>query len=163
MTRTVEIRDFDRSVSGHMLQRLFEQHGCVKRVTLPKRGEKKRALVEFSSNREAAAAIDALDGTAPHRAGGSYKELKKINPEFVWSLNLLSEDHLWEEDPRDTTRVEKEIVSEKKKNMRYVESLGKEISVEKSLHQRKPLVYVRTGRSPPETAASKERGAERRL
>lgn len=137
MTGTVKIENIDRNIGAFVVRRFFGRHGDIKKITLPKRNGPPHAFVEFAERSEAKRAIRALQSTTASTIAGKFKQQLRISPEFVWQLSLVTPDDLWEEDAQDRTQVERQIVREKKRNLRYVETLGKEITLRPSEKQRK--------------------------
>lgn len=138
MPGIVKIANLDRFITAEIIKKYFRHFGDIKKVAMPKKSAP-YAQVEFATTAQAKRAIAELDNTTLHTLRGKTQRVKQCNPHFVWELSLLSPDYLWEEDPHDTTEVEKRIVNQKKKNMNYVESLAKEIKLSPRAPQR-PII-----------------------
>lgn len=135
MRGVVKIHNVTRSITRRIIEAFFNRHGAIKKITMPNRSTK-YALVEYSTEEEAEKALKELDGTTLKDIHRRNKLTKNAPGEFIWNLSILSEDYLWEEDEQDITRIEKEIVKQKKRNLCYVESVGDKIVLAQDVRQR---------------------------
>ncbi|KAI5172276.1 hypothetical protein NEFER03_1390 [Nematocida sp. LUAm3] len=142
MSKVVKIHNIDRSITKYIIEQFFSRHGEIKRIILPKRKETD-AYVHFSFPSQAKKAISHLDSTTIHDINGRKKKFSKISTEFIWKLSPV-EDFLWEEEKDENAhnQLEKSIVKEKKKNMKYVEELGEEILLNPDKKQRVPIISL---------------------
>lgn len=133
----VKVHNLHRTITKHMIEMVFCRFGEIKRISFGKKNES-YALVEFTSSSGARKAISELDSTTLEDINGRNKKLRKAHPEFIWKLSLYK-DLLWEEDPRERIEIEKAIVKQKKKNMKYIDSLSAEIEISPAQKQR-PII-----------------------
>lgn len=160
MNRTVRIHKIDRNITRETIEQVFGHFGVIRKIRLPQSAAESDAHVEYSTQAQAKHAIQQLDCATLNCIYGRKKKAKNVQSEFLWRLSMLKPDHMWEEDPRDTTRVEKEIVKEKKKNMAYVESLRGPVVLNREMAQRRVIKYVEdAGSLPVITPAPSEDGA----
>ncbi|KAI5190918.1 hypothetical protein NECID01_1213 [Nematocida sp. AWRm77] len=138
---TVKVAHLDRFITSEILKKYFQPFGEIHKIIMPKKSAPYAQIV-FGSTSHAKRAIEELHNTTLHTLRGKIQKIKKCNPHFVWELSLLSTDVLWEEDPRDTTEVEKRIVQKKKRNMSYVDSLSASIELSSTEAQRPVIKRV---------------------
>lgn len=141
MRGVVKIEKPGRAVTRRIIEVFFSRFGEIRKITMANRSAE-YALVEYGTEEEAKKAIEELDGTTL-RDIHSKKKLTKNSPaEFIWSLTNLTEEYLWEEDANDLTKIEKEIVKQKRRNLSYIESLGNKVTLAKGMRQRPILKKV---------------------
>lgn len=155
MNRTVRIHEIDRNITRETIEQVFGQFGRIRKIRLPQSAAESDAHVEYLTRAQAKHAIEQLDCTTLNSIYGRKKKAKQVHSEFLWRLSMLKSDHMWEEDPRDTTKVEKEIVKEKKKNMAYIESLKGSVVLNAEMAQRKVIKYMEETDSRPAITSAK--------
>ncbi|KAI5180794.1 hypothetical protein NEOKW01_1078 [Nematocida sp. AWRm80] len=153
MPGVVKIHQIDRRITPTIIRQFFSRFGEIKRITLPRRNETD-ALVEYTTKTDAKRAIKELDQTTLSDIRGRTTRNKNTPKEFIWTLSLQSTDDLWNEDPLDRVRLEKAIVQNKRKNLLYIESVGKEIELQENPRQRQPVSQITYTANKPSTNPS---------
>ncbi|KAI5189852.1 hypothetical protein NEMIN01_0715 [Nematocida minor] len=141
MRGVVKIHNANRALTRRIVEVFFSRFGQIKKITMPNRSAT-YALVEYATQSEANKAIKELDGTTLRDIYGKKKLTKNASAEFIWNLSVLTEDYLWEEDEQDITKIEKQIVRQKKRNLSYIESLGDKITLATDVRQRPVIKLV---------------------
>ncbi|KAH9385759.1 uncharacterized protein NEMAJ01_0655 [Nematocida major] len=137
MNSALKIHHARGAVTRTLINDFFSPFGTIRKVTLPNRSAD-FAIVEFTTELSAKNAMRELDGTTLKNIKKRNKVSRNASSEFIWSISQLGEEYLWEEDSNDRTKLEKEIVRKKVRNMQYIESLGSSLPA-KEVRQR-PVV-----------------------
>lgn len=122
----VKVEKLDRALGAEDVRRIFGEFGEIRRVHIDKG---RNCFIEFGS-RTAGEAARRKDGNTLCDIGGRNRRTRKGSREFVWNVSLMKRGFLWEDlfaEKREEQRImmEKAIVEEKRKNMRYVEAIQK--------------------------------------